>query len=623
MCGICGILKSRGNINNAELPEMLGYLQERGPDHDDIYIDSGKRIGLGHSRLSIIDLDTRSNQPYRGSKNNVITFNGEIYNFKEIKRELELNGVIFKTLSDTEVILEAYQYWGIEETLNRIDGMFAFAIYNPTDQIVILARDRFGKKPFYYYKSDNSFYFSSDIRSIWSLKKNKLTIDWNSVDYYLTELSMPQPNTIWKEVKQLKPAHYTKFNLETFTFTTYPYWELPNENQLNLNIEETIEKTEVLLQKAIDKRLISDVPLGFFLSGGIDSSLVVAMAAQANSKPIKTFTISVDNAKMDESKDAERVAKRFNTEHYNIHVTADIIKNITSLIKYTGEPFADSSLIPTYLITKAIKQQVTVAISGDGGDELFGGYNDYGLAYRTDLFNKTWQNSSFNTPIIWADKLLSKVKKRENLGSYEHYNSLKDGVRLFRGMGFHPNKKSDLYEKQLLKESEGFTENYFKTIWDRYANKSLTDSLMRASMDTRLLNDYLVKIDRGSMINSVEVRSPFLDKELAEFAFSIDYKNKFSQTENKIVLRQLAQKHLGKYVSTKQKSGFGVPMHEWLRNELKPWRDELIHRFMKRKILNKEFIYNLVNQFDNNNNEHTNKIWSIICLELWFQNFYD
>ncbi len=622
MCGICGIIQDSSSlVEKKQLSTMLNLLTERGPDSRNMFLY--KNIGLGHSRLSIIDLDNRSNQPFNGSNNNTLVFNGEIYNFLKIKKELEENDISFKTTSDTEVILEAYQFWGIEKTLDKLDGMFAFAIYNSKMNNLVLARDRFGKKPLYYLHKNKSFYFSSDIRSIWAINKNLLTIDWQSIDYYFSELTMPQPNTIWKEIKQIEPAHYSILNLQTNTLNSSKYWKLPKTNSQELSKKEINAKTEILLQKAIDKRLISDVPLGFFLSGGIDSGLIVALAAQASSKPIKTFTVSVDNAEMNESKDAERVAKRYGTEHYNIHVTADLIENITSLIKYTGEPFADSSLIPTYLITKAIKEQVTVAISGDGGDELFGGYKEYGLAHRTDLFNEKWSNSVLKNPVIWTDKLISRATKKENLGALQHYNTIKDGNRLFRHMAFENKDKISLYNNSSLIQSLGFTEAYWKHIWGSSKNNSLTDKLMSASLETRLLNDYLVKIDRGSMINSVEVRSPFLDKELAEFAFSFNSKHKFSTNENKIILRQLAEKHLGLESSTKAKTGFGIPIQDWLRNELKPWRDELIHLFLKRNIINKNVIVKLVDDFDDGQNQHTLKIWSIICLEIWFQNFVD
>ncbi len=621
MCGICGIIQNNSSVEKKQLSTMLSFLNERGPDSKNIYLN--QNIGLGHTRLSIIDLDKRSNQPMIGSNKSTIVFNGEIYNFKAIKKELEKEGVLFKTDSDTETILEAYQYWGIEKTLEKLDGMFAFAIYNPSSNKLILARDRFGKKPLYYLFNKTSFYFSSDIRSIWATKKNELTIDWESIDYYFSELTMPQPSTIWKEVKQLKHAHYAIVDISSHTFNTQQYWKLPKASSLEVGKEEIINETEILLQKAINKRLISDVPLGFFLSGGIDSGLIVALAAQANSKPIKTFTVSVDNTIMDERKDAEIVAKRYNTDHHNIHVTADLIKNITSLAQYTGEPFADSSLIPTYLITKAIKEQVTVAISGDGGDELFGGYTDYGLAYRTDIFNEKWSNFIFKTPAIWTDKLISRVKKRENLGAFQHYTNLKKGSRLSRQMSYDNLEKISLYKNESLIKAAKFTEEYWKQIWDSNKSKNLSDNIMRASLETRLLNDYLVKIDRASMINSVEVRSPFLDQELAEFAFSIDYKHKFTQNQNKSILRELAQKYLGNQSSTKQKTGFGIPIHEWLKAELKPWRDELINQFLKRNILHENVVHKLVNEFDAHKNEHTFKIWSIICLELWFQEFYD
>jgi asparagine synthase (glutamine-hydrolysing) len=622
MCGICGIVNRKELVEQEQMIKMLSFLHERGPDNEGVYIQD--HIGIGHTRLSIIDLSPDANQPmFNDNKSIIISFNGEIYNFHLIRTKLEKTGIKLTTNSDTEVILKAYEQWGIELTLDQLDGMFAIAIYDKRKDQLYLARDRFGKKPVYYYFTDSTFSFSSNIKSIWANHKNSLTIDWESVDYYLTELSVPQPKSIWKEIRQIKPAHYAVLEINDFKFSERRYWNLPKTPRQSLDHNETQIEVTRLLTKAISKRQISDVPLGFFLSGGIDSGLITAIASQNSSNPIKTLTVSLDDTTYDESSEAELIANKYSTDHNTIHISSDISDTIDDLIEYMGEPFADSSLIPSFLITKVASEDMTVMISGDGGDEIFGGYDDYHLAFRAEVFAKNITSKFLRNPVIVLDKALSRISKRENLGSLEHYSQLAGDERLLRKMSFLPSDKDELYLNSELKTASKFTADYLGTIWQRNLDSNQVRTLLKSSLETRLLNDYLVKIDRASMRNSIEIRCPFLDKDLAEFAFATNTDMMFSKTAGKKILRNLAESYLGESSASRAKTGFRIPLHTWLRTDLKSWRNDLILSFANRNILNHKFINDIIYEFDKMYDGHTNKIWAIICLELWFQKFID
>lgn len=626
MCGISGIIKTNyAEVNISELGILDQFLQERGPDNSGVWTE--KNVGFSHTRLSIIDLDPSANQPMlTEDENYIITFNGEIYNFQALRETLHKKGFSFQTNSDTEVLLKGYQYWGLEELLTLIEGMFAFAIYDKKKNEVFFVRDRFGQKPLYYYYDNDIFIFSSDIRSIWKFIP-KLSIDYASMDYYLSELAVPQPKTIWKEVKQIEPGHFLKLELDHNTIQIEKYWEINYGIKNSLSLQETIDTVEEKLTQAILKRTISDVPLGCFLSGGVDSGLIVSILANQSKERIKTFSVGLAYDELNELPEAKIVADRYDTDHTEIIAEADVIEHLPGLIKYMGEPFGDSSVIPSFLITREIKKKVTVALSGDGGDELFGGYFDYGLAFKTDVYLKLFPNEMKRHFITLMNKLQNKISPSvTNYGSLDTYNDFQGWQRLYRTMGYAPDEKYQLYDKQfILREEAEFTQHYLNEIWHQFPYKNHTDTLFHASFKTRLLNEYLVKVDRSSMLNSLEVRSPFMDHELAEFSATIPNNYKFHNGHNKYILKQLAAKYIDPKIFERKKMGFGIPIEHWLRNELKDYmRDYLLSdRFKARKIFNPIFIENQIKEHINGTKDHSFQLWNILCLEVWMQEYLD
>ncbi|MEO9967585.1 MAG: asparagine synthase (glutamine-hydrolyzing) [Reichenbachiella sp.] len=617
MCGIAGVFNGNEEFNQKLLLSSGDRLKERGPDYQGhLRID---RHTLFHSRLKIIDLTDSANQPMSLDQYHLV-FNGEIYNFLALKKKLQLLGAQFKTHSDTEVILVGYHHWGIDQLLLELDGMFAFCLFDEKANQVFLVRDRLGKKPLYYFQEGQLLSFSSDIRVLHDMHKSALSTNLTSVFYYLSELSMPQPYSIYNEVSQIKPAHYIRFDLKSATSTEQCYWQVPLQKH-TLTLNETIEETEALLLSAIKRRLVADVPVGCFLSGGVDSGLIVALAAQNSSKPISTFTVGLDYAPYNELDDARIVADRYQTNHNEIVVKPNITEDIEGLMKYTGEPFADSSLLPSYYITKEISQHITVALSGDGGDEGFGGYNDYGLAHRSEKYYAPLAKSKLSNARVGIDKVKHRLLRRpgDNMGSYQQYFQKEDSHKLFRDMAFFPSDQHDLWAS-LSNYSQGhdFVLNYWDQVWQANRHDTKVDSLMQASLQTRLLNDYLVKVDRSSMINSLEVRSPFLDTSLLSFAMNIPHELKFHKDINKFILKKIAQKHVDPNIDRRPKRGFGIPIHLWLKKELKSYSQEVI--------LNSPFIMDhfekstvekILKQHQSGEKIYTHQIWALLCLSLW------
>lgn len=624
MCGIAGIINfNKESIHQSELRKMNTFLKERGPDAEGYWY--GTQVGLAHKRLSIVDLSPLGKQPMEDIHQQcVITFNGEIYNFKNLKKELEKSGAKFRSDSDTEVILEGYLHWGIEALLSRLAGMFAFVLFDKRKQVAYACRDRFGQKPLYYFIDRVKFRFSSNIKSITSTEEN-LTLDKESIDYYLTELSVPQPKTIWKEVQQVKPAHFLTIDLKNKKVKQLSYWQINYQQKRQLSLQAAENLVEESLTKAVVRRIHGDVPIGTFLSGGVDSGLVTALLAKNSTDPIKTFTVGFGYAGYDESSEARALAERYQTDHTEIRVEAkDLIAVIERLIDYNGEPFADSSLIPSFYICQAISDQVKVALSGDGGDEFFGGYFNYADAYQADQYNlATADASPFGRKMtLFSNKVKHRMGlSRENLGNAATYANFTGARRLYREMGFSENEKKQLYTKRFNSAVHNYSYNYLQAIWNQCNKVSITDNLLEASLQTRLLNDYLVKVDRASMINSLEVRSPFLDHNLAEISAQIPSEYHLHNGVTKFLTKQLAKKYIDKDILNRPKKGFSIPLKEWLNNDL----NELVKdTFQANKlgelgIVNNSFVNQLLSAHEAGEKDYTNKIWAIFCLEKWLE----
>jgi len=624
MCGITGILNFNGErVNQSELLKMNSFLVERGPDDEGHWCN--EKVGLAHKRLSIVDLSPLGRQPMEDvGKNCVITFNGEIYNYKILREEIEAEGINFKSNSDTEVLLEGYLLWGIESLLKRIDGMFAFVLFDLKRNIAFACRDRFGQKPLYFFKCKDYLKFSSDIRSI-SHTTEKLSLDYESIDYYLTELSVPQPKTIWKEVSQVSPAHYLTIDLNKNKVKQTPFWEIEFNKKLDLSIQEAEELVEKELLKAVVRRIHGDVPIGSFLSGGVDSGLVTALLAMNSTKRIKTFTVGLSYEKYNEAPLAKRLAERYDTDHTEIIIEPkDIVNVIDRLIAYCGEPFADSSMIPSFYICQSISSSIKVALSGDGGDELFGGYFDYAYAFRADEYlKKKTQRPAFASSLgLFANKTAHKLGMTSiNHGIAAEYAKYTGAQKLFRQMGFSEKDKRLLYTSTFSSLVGRFSTKYLQTIWDGANGVSITDNLLEASLKTRLLNDYLVKVDRTSMINSLEVRSPFLDHKLAEAAAQIRSSYHLYGGATKFITKKLAQKYIDKNIFSRKKQGFGIPLSEWIKGDLHNYIKEVIYNFklVDNEIVNRDYVIQIFEQHKDGKVDQTNKIWALFCLENWLQ----
>lgn len=616
MCGIAGVLQEADRESlEAQVRVALELMSERGPDHSALWTSVG--VCLGHTRLSILDLDPRAHQPFLVGEQIALTYNGEIYNFPDLKVELESCGHSFSTTSDTEVLARGYLQWG-NDVVGKLDGMFAFAIHDRVKNTLLLARDPFGKKPLYVYQSHREILFASDIRALQKLRRDSLSLNLESLDYYLSELSVPQPRTVWREISQVPAASYREIDLTSFEWTEHRYWSLPQMIDL-FEESEVLEEAEARLLAAIQKRTISDVPLGCFLSGGVDSGLVVAMLAANSSERVKTFTVGIEGHPMDESVHARVVAERYNTDHTEVRVRADLQEVTETMSAYCGEPFADSSVIPSFLVCREISQHLKVALSGDGGDELFGGYKDYLHAFRTDRFMEQQKGQTFPKTRVLIDKLLSRVSGRENLGSLEHYSRWSGAQRMFRQIGMDEATKQKVWrEDSGIGKLKGAA--WLQEKWNEQSSDWLSDHLMRASLSTRLINDYLVKVDRSSMINSLEVRSPLLDKSLAEFAFRISPELKFKGETSKYLLKQLAKKYVDPDICERPKTGFSIPLAEWLAagklkfaSDILASQDSWIYQYFDHAAVK------ALCRDQTTFQSHGEGLWTLVCLELWAQ----
>ena len=603
MCGISGIIGVSNSNVESELFKNAAHktLTHRGPDNFGSY--QHEDVLICHNRLKIIDLSDAANQPMHSKSGlSSIVYNGEVYNFKELAEEIGFSNLT----SDTALILEYFELNGIEKTLRAINGMFAFTLVDWESKQVYLCRDRFGQKPLYYL-NNSSLIFSSDIRLMKKLPSINLTLNKNAVDYYLSELSVPQPSTIWNEVLQVNPAHYITYSLENETIKEKEYWALnPSNNYSEVDEQKCLDQLSNILADSIKKRQLADVPVGYFLSGGVDSGLITAIAASESSDPINTYTVKFGESDFDESYDAKLISERYQTNHTEIIIEANIKADIENILEYFGEPFADSSAIPTYYISKKIKEHVTVAISGDGGDEMFGGYIDYGYSFQAERLLSAQPNKILREAKVSWSKIGSRISERvTNYGSAKEYLEIEEPMRLFRNMGYPP-------------QSE-YLKSHFKSIYDSTTEfSSMTDRLMISSLKTRLLNDYLVKVDRMSMSNSLEIRSPFLDYRLSEFAFSISPNLKFKGGHLKYLLKKLGEKYMYSDIFNRKKRGFGIPIKHWLKNELSSFAQDHLHSFDKRSLFDGK-TEKLLTEHKNNLADHTHRIWAIICLEIWLQ----
>lgn len=610
MCGITGkiFFDKERNISSEELKSMTDVIYHRGPDDEGNYIN--KNVGLGFRRLSIIDLKT-GHQPLSNSNDSLwITFNGEVYNFKELRIHLENKGYSFKTNTDTETILLMYQEYG-SKCVDYLRGMFAFVIWDENKKQLFGARDRFGIKPFHYYIDDEKFVWGSEIKSI--LKSNNVdkTLNIESLDYYFTYGYTPRNRSIYKEIKKLQPGHY--FILKPYDqnkIDINQYWKVsytPDYSKTESYWKEALYET---LSEAVKMRMISDVPLGAFLSGGIDSSTVVALMSLQSNNPVKTFSIGFKEEKFNELKYARLLAEKYKTEHHEFIVEPESLDLLPKLVAGYDEPFADSSAIPTYYVSKFTREHVTVALSGDGGDELFAGYDSYSkmISLRDKRINSKLLFSTLNK--IIPDYMFGKgltyyrSKDKDVIGAYFCFWKDYERGKIY---------KSELSKKLDKNYSEKIKEKILITKEGNFLSK-----MQQLDMETYMVDDILTKVDRASMLNSLEARVPLLDHKFAELSFTIPSELKMNGNIKKYILKETFKDILPEEIITHKKQGFAMPLSIWFKDNLKDYSYEtLLNSNKLYDFLNKNQVKQILDNHQKGLRDYSAKIWSLLFFNEW------
>lgn len=564
MCGIIGRISRHPGVEDRFI-HLRDRLRHRGPDDAGCWLNVIGTVMLGHRRLSILDLSDTSHQPFVSENGRcIIVFNGEVYNYLEIRRELEARGYRFRSTGDTEVVLAAYEHWG-DPCVEHFNGMFAFAIYdqggNDSSERLFIARDRVGKKPFYYRHEGFTFEFASELKAL----EPVAGIDLQALNHYLALGYVPFDLCIAEGIHKLLPGHIGIYECQTGTFTTRRYWDLPTGRPKDkVTGQQLACESWDLLKDSVSLRLRSDVPTGVFLSGGLDSSLIVAAGSQVSDGPIKTFTISIPGSELDESSHARLVAEYFGTEHHVLELPKPSLTVLDELAPFVDEPLADSSILPTFLISKLTSEQVKVVLGGDGGDELYGGYRHY----QQPLMDQ----HRFGWVPDWLLRYTGELAARLPAGIHgrNRIASLRGGIEQ-AGVWGTPYFDIDLRRRilqpeivQVLGDDLDLPERRLLQLIEQ--GNDVVDSLTKTDFDSVLPDDFLVKVDRASMANSLEARNPFLDYRVVEHAFGRIPSNwKVNQTERRRVQNLMAKKNLPKNFKLHRKQGFSIPMNEWLR----------------------------------------------------------
>lgn len=631
MCGICGIIQHSGNIRIEEdaLRRMCGLMRHRGPDDEGVYMNgSGKpAVGLGHRRLNIIDLSSAGHQPMSNEDGSIwIVFNGEVYNFQEFRPSLVSRGHKFRSNSDTEVVIHLYEEHG-EDCLKYISGMFAFAIWDEKKGSLFCARDRPGKKPFLYTNRNGRFCFASEFESLLSCGSTDKSVNSEALYYYFTFGYIPAPLTIYQDIFKLPPAH--SLVLKDGQITLKKYWELDFSLKRAISQKEAAEEVLRLLREAVKVRMYSDVPLGAFLSGGVDSSAVVGLMSELSSKRVKTFSIGFEESDYSELKFARTIARKFNTEHNEFIVRPRALEILPLLVQRYGEPYADSSCVPTYYVSRETRRFVTVALNGDGGDELFAGYDRYQAMVLASKFQ--------DMPVFFR-RLISScaLLLPDSLDSKNNFRRIKRFIAA-AGMPFLQRYLKWISimddELKLWLLNPGFLKSvslanpskFLSPCFGNDRGAAIVDSLLQADTRTYLPNDLLVKVDIVSMANSLEARSPFLDHRLMEFAASLPEEYKIHGQVKKYILKKAIGGFIPKENIYRRKMGFGVPIGRWLRGELQDYMREnlLSTRSLSRGYYRPDVVKDMITMHVSGRRDLAFQLWSMLMLELWHQKFMD
>ncbi len=632
MCGIVGFVSKTKEENI--LSKMVQIQKHRGPDDSGIYIDETTGVHLGHNRLSIQDTSSHAHQPFVSScENYILIFNGEVYNFQEIKEELVALGHTFVSNSDTEVILYAYKEWGID-SVEKFTGMFAFVIYDQIKKRLFLLRDRAGVKPLYYHVSENAFLFSSEIKSFHQHPSFSKEINKEILPFYFQFAYIPTPHTIYKECFKLKPGHYIEYNLESNSFEIHKYWDINDFYLMSKHTkseDEIVEDIESLLSTATNLRMVSDVPVGVFLSGGYDSSMVTSLLQKGKKEKLNTFTIGFEKKEFNEANDAKKIAQYLGTNHTEEYCTQqDMLELIDDLAFYYDEPFADDSALPTMLVSNLARKEVTVALSADGGDEIFLGYSKYFAINRVlkiksskikNHILKTSVNLLSEKSVLLLNSLLPKSKRQSNI--VDKFNKFKNMINANtqQEMFIRASSKveADFLDRALV---DGKFKNFESTYFNDFQKLEKLDSssqMMAIDYKTFMLDDVLCKVDRASMSVSLEGREPLLDHKLAEYMARVPSELKYKNAKGKYLLREVLKKYIPTEMTDKPKAGFTIPLKSWLLNELKPKALEALESNLLKKdaIFKEEVLNEVVEKLKRGEIDNPTFIWMIIMYVSW------
>jgi asparagine synthase (glutamine-hydrolysing) len=630
MCGIAGLIDFRKSSSEEVLQKMTSTLYHRGPDGEGIYFteSSQAQIGLGHRRLSIIDLSECGSQPMHFNGLHIV-FNGEVYNFAEIREKLEKKGHQFLGHSDTEVIMHAYQEWGVD-AIQQWKGMFAVVIYDETKGEVTAIRDRAGVKPFYYYRQDGLFLFASELKAIVAHHSFSKELDAAAVASYLQYGYVSFPHCIYKNTYKLSAGHILKFDLQKQEISIKKYWtvyDYYNRPKADMSFGEAMQETEKVLQKAFNYRMVADVPVGVFLSGGFDSSCVTALLQKDSTEKIKTFTIGTTDKGLDEAPFAKQIAERLGTDHTEYYCThKEALDIIQELPFYYDEPFADSSAIPTILVSRMARKKVTVALSADAGDEIFAGYNryDYLLKYGKKL------------------QAIPKVMRKVMAGVMENVSS--ENIPYFKNQNnFHSryqkirNLLNDPSPAEMLKNlSQVFTNEEIRELFQQPIQELPTalvshelkpefydplSYMMAVDYQTYMADDILQKVDRATMSASLEGREPFLDQSVIEWAAQLPNDFKYHNGDKKYIIKQIVYQYIPKEIMERKKMGFAIPVQKWLNEELK----DLVKEYLSERALKEHGLFDLtyvkrtVSLFFEGRTDLYLKIWYLLMFQMWYE----
>lgn len=633
MCGIAGAIWTdpRLALEEKTLRAMTDVIRHRGPDDDGLFMSPWKHdatgtihpgVGLGFRRLSIIDL-AGGHQPLSNEDGSIqIIFNGEIYNYRELRRGLEGTGHQFRTESDTETIVHLYEDWGVE-CFERLNGMFAIAIWDARKNQLVLARDRLGKKPLYYAHQAGRLSFASELKSLRQIDSLTRTIDPGAIDLFLTYQYVPHPYSIYQEVSKLPPGHFAVYRNDQMHVEKF--WKVDWNREQPKSIHDACDEIRARLTDAVRIRLRSDVPLGAFLSGGIDSSLIAAIAQKELRQPLKTFAIGFTERDFDETQFAQMVAEKIGSQHERFEVAPDALAILDPLVAQYDEPFGDSSAIPTWYLSELTRKHVTVALSGDGGDELFAGYDRYRALWMSEM-TRHWLPLSEVLKSSWIQKLPASQGRRSLVRRIQRYSQALGQPPVRRYMNwiqiFSEASRIELYRDDFVESLPNRDPVAFlESAWATMPNRDLVSKASLGDLQTYLPCDLMTKVDIASMAHSLEVRQPFLDFRLVEWAASLNIQRKFGWRQGKLILRHAFRGLIPDRIWNRPKMGFGVPIAKWMRGPLRAKVEQLLlssesecHRYLR-----KEALQAMVERHMAGTVNEGYRLWNLIVLETWLR----